>query len=400
MLDLFLYNIIMLNSVVINNIFILNYFTFTKSGLFMKKTRLLFVLLACAITTQVFGMNRTRRMKKACNLKRVTTYETLKKKIEEALVDENGKEKKNVLVVWDVDNVILNQYPEYYVTDNLRRLLRGHKNVYDEYIKKVSPDIVLPLLDKEIVQFIKELQKNKNVKTICLTAHRIGPYGDNTEIENERIERLKSYGLDFSNAFDKYPDYMLFEINEFDEKEFCVKLYEENLAKSLIEDLSQMMYGQFNMDEFFLYKSGILFTNHIYGEYGKSIVLEAFLHNLREKTGDRDEKGWEPETIVVVDDKEENLMPHMAEMIKRITPQTDYLPILDMRAWSKSIMRKEKSYEKNVLKEILRKYPLPEAFSPYSPSYPQDRSKQPCSQELNSSSNHKQNQKVPVSTQA
>lgn len=184
---------------------------------------------------------------------------------------------KDTLVIFDIDNVLLVHADPW---ERGYKKERGEANTIATLYKPGSPlertlnrqtrDHLWSLyalarkempVDDDIIALVKKLQKD-SVKVIALTRFLVGPIGKIPAGENLRIDALKEYGIDFSPAFSAYPLIVFDHCN-----------YE----------------GKFP-----LFKNGILFTTLA---CSKGDLLKAFFEKV----------GWKPRSVIMVDDKRDNM---------------------------------------------------------------------------------------------
>lgn len=174
---------------------------------------------------------------------------------------------KHSLVSFDVKNVLFvgkdpilspqfrKEYHAYKLA--LEQELGKEKSEYLDSIRIKSYQI--QLLDAQMPAVIKQIQKT-GAKTIAVTSGHIGKYHLIESLEQLRVDRLKSLGIDFSQAFPEFP-----EIEFFDE---CGKVR-------------------------FTFKSGILFAASI----PKGEVLNTLLQHIN----------FKPKKIVHIDNSLQKL---------------------------------------------------------------------------------------------
>ncbi len=172
------------------------------------------------------------------------------------------------LVVWDVDDVLV------MLPDAIFGAKEENTKVYSDVFGKVFN---LPIQDKSIVmsrttmgkwklvedivvELIIDLQQ-KDIKTVALTATKIGKSGIIESVEDFRITQLKEFDIDFSGAF------------------------------TCPEEGLELLPGS-------LFKKGIMLTGR---KHYKGPLLRYFLEKIKENYG-------EFEFIVFIDDRMDNLI--------------------------------------------------------------------------------------------
>ncbi len=175
------------------------------------------------------------------------------------------------LVAFDIDDTLTILSDPAFHRPNFKI---HHATLFVKLMEPFSPEermlaFTLPLLttsgdliEKEAPHFLAKLQKQKNIKTVALTA-AMGGKIDGVSIEDRRFAELKRVGIDFSFSF-------------------------PNLAETVFIDFRTPLMGSLP-----LFKNGIIFTN----ENDKGEVLVKFLKTIP----------WKPDEIIFVDDRIEHL---------------------------------------------------------------------------------------------
>jgi hypothetical protein len=179
------------------------------------------------------------------------------------------------LVVFDVDDVLIMQEDAILQkehSDTLHALLYKHLVALDEktqekIISLLYMDAKRCLIEPNVLHLITSLHE-RQIKTIALTATRIGSFSDVGSIQDWRIHDLQTLGIQFDQSFNQFPFFVLDEIHSD--------------APSPV------------------FKSGILFS----ALYAKGKVLEAFLKKV----------SFTPKTVVFFDDRIENVYSVFHEM--------------------------------------------------------------------------------------
>lgn len=178
--------------------------------------------------------------------------------------------KKDALVIFDIDDVLITGrdqifhplYSEYKFNKFQQIIAKGIKK--ENYINLRSICLMSPnsegLLDERILTLLNSLQE-KNIKTIALTMLGTGKYGKIENLEDFRIDRLTSFGINFKELSKIEQDISFPEIK----------------AKQGVP----------------LLKNGIIFT----AGAQKGIVLKRVLEKIKIK----------PKTIIFIDDRRENI---------------------------------------------------------------------------------------------
>lgn len=202
------------------------------------------------------------------------------------LVEKLATVDADTLVIFDIDNVLLVHEdpwergykkerrqahtiatlykPESKIERTLDRSVRDH--LWSIYALAQKESLVDPI----ILDVIHTLQK-RLVKVIALTHFIVGPIGKIAAVDDWRVATLKSFNIDFSAAFPKFPK-IIFEHCNYEGK-------------------------------FPTFQNGVLFTTLA---CSKGELLKAFFEKI----------GWKPRTVIMVDDKRENLESIQAELKK------------------------------------------------------------------------------------
>jgi hypothetical protein len=195
------------------------------------------------------------------------------------------KTNKNTLVIFDIDSTLTTPSNSYLQRQTIQR----YKPIYDSFINRLtenqyriflhlvivdSPSI---LVEKEIPLIIKKLQY-KGVKTIGYTGSKLGDLGNLPSFPDWRYNELKRLGIDFVKIF---PGKVIF-------KEF--------------QDLGGGAIGM---------EKGIVYSGY---HHSKGSVLHKVLNELN----------WIPRKIIVIDDKEKNVVSFL-HAIKNIIPEVNVI---------------------------------------------------------------------------
>lgn len=273
----------------------------------------------------------------------VKNFTNLKKHIDELTTQKD----KNILVVWDIDDVLLDSLPLLVLA---KKIDESYSESREIILHKMYDVFRQPLMDERIPDYIKKLQKMSHVKVICLTNSGIGPILPKQLNEDFRAETLKRRGLDFSDTFPNYKDYVLYtKTRTTNDTDFFKSIHIENNLVPLhrmrgvkrtqiyrIYDLNNPpTHHDYDLKDSFVFKNGILFAN----DFSKADVLNVFLNDIKRETE------WKPNGIVFIDDrKEENIIP----MKRFLKDKFLYKLIHDKRS-------KEREKDKENLKKQLDK---------------------------------------------
>lgn len=179
------------------------------------------------------------------------------------------------LVVFDVDytlivpnDLILGPCGEVYFQEFMKRL-RAMKEKGEILGSKISLEGQVSLVDKEVIPLLSWL-KQKNIKTIALTAMPTGKFGLIQNTEEWRIKQLDALSINFAWSF-----------------------------PSLDSVTLQGFEGKNSLPVF---KDGILAS----AKYPKGEVLLAFLKHI----------GWKPSKVIFIDDQLEYIESVEKELAK------------------------------------------------------------------------------------
>ncbi len=136
------------------------------------------------------------------------------------------------------------------------------------------------LIEEEAPELIREFQ-SKGHSVIALTATITGPLGDSPRAEIFRYEELLKFGFDFSSSFEE-------------------------------QEIVLTTLPQYRNQHPVFYK-GVLCSNGERGPTDKGLVLVEFLKQVR----------YKPDTIVMVDDKLQNL-EDLQKALKSYDPSINY----------------------------------------------------------------------------
>lgn len=199
------------------------------------------------------------------------------------------------LVVFDIDMVLLQPGEPAFQYPNLIR----YQDIYKSFKKSLSADhfeaalnLILTDFDAILVDpltptFIKKLA-HKGIKAIALSNALPGSFGPIPNMEQWRVEKLKSFGIDFSYSF---PD-----------------------LDSLVLDSLTDHNGRSPA-----YQNGVI---HAGGEsnpedVGKGPVLLSFLNEIR----------WMPNILVFIDDKEKHVK-NVEKTLKKEAPDLHFIGVV------------------------------------------------------------------------
>ncbi len=199
------------------------------------------------------------------------------------------------LVVFDIDMVLLQPGEPAFQYPNLIR----HQDIYKSFKKSLSPDhfeaaLNLILTDFEAIlvdpltpTIIKKLEQT-GIKAIALSNALPGSFGPIPNMEQWRVEKLKSFDIDFSYSFPELEPFALQGI--------------ENFAGRLPA-----------------YKNGIIHAGgeSSPGDVGKGDVLLSFLETIE----------WIPSTLVFIDDKTKHV-EHVEKILKKRVPDLRFIGIV------------------------------------------------------------------------
>ena len=243
--------------------------------------------------------------------------------IDEVIKDVTDKDK--VLIVWDVDNVLLQA--DYFINQMVHTLNKSAREIQkkysvplkilasaiEDYLSKKHKENISDVMDSQIPKYISKLQKKKNIKNICLTSSAVGEFGQIDSYHDFRINKeLLPHGLSFKQG-EPFGKYSIFSLNKK-----IYRLQEDDESKSLQDIYKQKnelrkkfkTYNKFENNSFIL-KGGVIFTNHLESKYGigKGTILEIVLKML----------DYTPTTVIFIDDHKNNLESmHKALTLKKI----------------------------------------------------------------------------------
>jgi hypothetical protein len=192
---------------------------------------------------------------------------------------------QNALVVFDVDYTLLvpndlvltpggDNYLYKYLKNHRHLMTREHE---DLLVSKAVQQSKVSLVDEHVLSLLEKL-KQKNIKTIALTAMPSGPFGIIANGERWRIDQLASIGITLDWAFPEIGS-------------MVVKGFEGKKTPPVFQE-------------------GILFS----GKYPKGAVLCAFLKKMR----------CTPSQILFVDDRINFIHSVDSELEKENIPHTCY----------------------------------------------------------------------------
>ncbi len=193
---------------------------------------------------------------------------------------------ENSLVVLDVDytlivpndRVLLPCGEEYF--QNILKKLREMGEEGEILGSKIALQSQVSLIDERIHHML-EFLKQKNIKVIALTAMITGKYGQIPNVEEWRVNQLRSLGIDFAWAFPQVDSVVLEEI-------------ERGEGKKTLP----------------VFKLGVLAS----AKYPKGQVLVAFLRQMQ----------WKPSKIYFVDDRMEFIHSVEMELDKENIPHVSF----------------------------------------------------------------------------
>lgn len=172
---------------------------------------------------------------------------------------------KRDLIVWDVDDVLFTPsdkvlqpgYPFFpHPLDKIKQLSSPRK---EKMMSRIYTQTKMQLIESEFLNLFWQL-KQKEIKTLALTAFETPSFGIIQDTVEKRLQELNSFGFDFSSSF---PNYSCFHLEE----------------------------GFPSRSPFF--KKGVLFS----APHAKGNVLNAFLEHI----------SYSPSQLWVIDDCEKNL---------------------------------------------------------------------------------------------
>lgn len=171
------------------------------------------------------------------------------------------------LVIFDIDDVLIVGKDQALKTPYKQKMIyekMESQHTSDQahfFTSIIYTSYAVKLVDPKVVEIIKGLQQKK-IKTIALTSGYAGKVAKIEKVEDQRLERLSSFGIDFSWSFPREPERSVYDVS------FGAKIP--------------------------LFKKGILFSCMI----SKEKVLKGFLEQVN----------FKPSSILFVDDQLSHLL--------------------------------------------------------------------------------------------
>lgn len=194
----------------------------------------------------------------------------------------------NTLAIFDIDMVLTQPEDPAFQMKNMKLYRHVVKKIFHDLppekveifltlMTLCSPSI---LVDVKTPQLLQDLGQ-RQIPSMALTANLTGKVHSVESMETWKIENLRGCGIDFSRS----------------------PIHDQTL---IFKDLPSFR------NNFVTFKEGILFTNGVLCSKGEALV--AFLTKT----------GIHPETVVFVDDREENLKS-VEEFLEQYDPDIDYV---------------------------------------------------------------------------
>lgn len=192
---------------------------------------------------------------------------------------------ETTLAIWDVDGTLIVPeetlfYPQNLTYDKQGKIVEAMEAGQRKAIKdsqfvhakwyEVWRTLPFKLMDEQVPHTLKLLQQ-REISSIALTLLLVCTY-DGKDFVQWRVNQLKAFGIDFSQAFAHFP---------------YLKLEEILHASGVKESLEDWIFAP-------VFKDGVLLTHH----WPKGECLQLFLNRL----------SYKPKKIFFVDDLESNIL--------------------------------------------------------------------------------------------